>query len=312
MKKLELSNKIKVKRLIDITFPKRKSTGKNNNQKFFTVGKNSLARELSKWEVLYINKANENKLYELSYEISKELHVKGVSFDKNYLEKLYNGNQKRIKKFLPRIKNYKRTRYICPICEDVMDYSELTSDGGRLNETIEHILPKSKAPHFIVTPSNLVITCTKCNTNDHQNISNLKINSEINPYFDYFDIRKYLEVKLTLEKNLLKPEIVFKNCFEGRNFQIKNFIIIYNLLNSYTIQVTNAYYDILGQIKQQGIKDLDGLVILIESVKKSYRESYETDGEWIHNNYFGYVLSEKLLNQVSDIYSVIVQQAISL
>jgi len=180
MKRLELNSESTVKEALDIVFPQKRSSSPNNNGKFIDVGKQKFIEEFVKFEKLYIEKAKCNKLYEIYNIIPDPLHIGSYDFTyKELKDKLYNSKQESIRALLPTVKNPRGTRTICPICEDVMMSVK--------KKSIEHILPKSKAPHFIVTPVNLIIACQSCNGFEHQNNSKSPETSEVNPYFDFFE-----------------------------------------------------------------------------------------------------------------------------
>lgn len=300
MKRLELNSDSTVKEALELVFPKRRSKGENNNGKFIDVGKQKFIEEFVKFEKLYIEKAKCNKLYELYKIISEPLHIGNLDF--TYMElyaKLYDSKQKSIRSLLPTVKNPRGTRTICPICEEVMI--------SEIKRSIEHILPKSKAPHFIVTPVNLIIACQSCNGFGHQDASKSPETSEVNPYFDFFDIREYLEVEFVKSNDGLTPKVVLKEIFGERNLQIKHYIDIYNLLITYSEKVEMAFNDILLMIRD--ISKIEDIQIIVETAKEEYYNAYIKDGEWIHDNYFGYLVSYKLLEELNDSNQIILKQA---
>lgn len=300
MKRLELNSDSTVKEALELVFPKRRSRGENNNGKFIDVGKQKFIEEFVKFEKLYIEKAKCNKLYEIYDIISAPLHIGNHDFTyKELYAKLYDSKQKSIRSLLPTVKNPRGTRTICPICEEVMI--------SEIKRSIEHILPKSKAPHFIVTPVNLIIACQSCNGFGHQDDSKSPETSEVNPYFDFFDIREYLEVEFVQSIDGLTPKVVLKEIFGERNLQIQHYIDIYNLLITYSEKVEMAFNDILLMIR--GINKIEDIQIIVETEKKQYYDAYIKDGEWIHDNYFGYLVSHKLLEELNDSNQIILKQA---
>ncbi len=308
MKRLELNSESTVKEALELVFPKRRSRGENNNGKFIDVGKQKFIEEFVKFEKLYIEKAKCNKLYEIYNIIPDPLHIGNYDFTyKELKDKLYNSKQESIRGLLPTVKNPRGTRTICPICEDVMMSVK--------KKSIEHILPKSKAPHFIVTPVNLIIACQSCNGFEHQNNSKSPETSEVNPYFDFFDIREYLEVEFVKSIDGLTPKIVLKEIVDERDLQIQHYIDIYNLLITYSEKVEMAFNDILLKIhdnillKIHDINEIEAIQIIVETEKEEYYNAYIKDGEWIHDNYFGYLVSKKLMEELEHINQIILKQA---
>lgn len=308
MKRLELNSESTVKEALELVFPKRRSRGENNNGKFIDVGKQKFIEEFVKFENLYIEKAKCNKLYEIYNIIPAPLHIGNYDFTyKELKDKLYNSKQESIRGLLPTVKNPRGTRTICPICEDVMMSVK--------KKSIEHILPKSKAPHFIVTPVNLIIACQSCNGFEHQNNSKSPETSEVNPYFDFFDIREYLEVEFVKSIDGLTPKIVLKEIVDERDLQIQHYIDIYNLLITYSEKVEMAFNDILLKIhdnillKIHDINEIEAIQIIVETEKEEYYNAYIKDGEWIHDNYFGYLVSKKLMEELEHINQIILKQA---
>lgn len=310
MKRLKLNSNSTVKKALDIVFPKKRSRGLNNNGKFIDVGKHKFIEEFVKFEKLYIKKAKCNKLYEIYNNIPFPLHIGNYDFTyKELKDKLYDSKQESIRGLLPTVKNPRGTRIICPICEDVMMSVKKRS--------IEHILPKSKAPHFIVTPVNLIIACKSCNGFEHQNNSKSPETSEVNPYFDFFDIREYLEVEFVKSIDGLTPKVVLKEIVDERDLQIQHYIDIYNLLITYSEKVEMAFNDILLKIRDfkdillkiRDINEIETIQIIVETEKEEYYNAYIKDGEWIHDNYFGYLVSKKLMEELEHINQIILKQA---
>lgn len=308
MKRLKLNSNSTVKEALDIVFPKKRSSGLNNNGKFIDVGKQKFIEEFIKFEKLYIEKAKCNKLYEIYKNIPFPIRIGNYDFTyKELKDKLYNSKQESIRGLLPTVKNPRGTRTICPICEDVMMSVK--------KKSIEHILPKSKAPHFIVTPVNLIIACQSCNGFEHQNNSKSPETSEVNPYFDFFDIREYLEVEFVKSIDGLTPKIVLKEIVDERDLQIQHYIDIYNLLITYSEKVEMAFNDILLKIhdnillKIHDINEIKAIQIIVKTEKEEYYNAYIKDGEWIHDNYFGYLVSKKLMEELEHINQIILKQA---
>lgn len=300
MKRLELNSESTVKEALDIVFPQKRSSSPNNNGKFIDVGKQKFIEEFIKFEKLYIEKAKCNKLYEIYNNISFPIRIGNYDFTyKELNDKLYNSKQESIRSLLPTVKNPRGTRTICPICKDVMISVR--------KKSIEHILPKSKAPHFIVTPVNLIIACTSCNGFPHQYASESPETSEVNPYFDFFDIREYLEVEFVKSTDGLTPKVVLKEIFGERNLQIQHYIDVYNLLITYSEKSEMAFNDILLMIRD--ISKKEDIQIIVETAKEEYYNAYIKDGEWIHDNYFGYLVSYKLLEELNDSNQIILKQA---
>ncbi len=63
-------------------------------------------------------------------------------------------------------------RGICPIC------------GVQIASTLDHYLPKSKAPTLAVTPSNLIPACRDCNTNKKTDMVLKPDSTPVHLYFD--------------------------------------------------------------------------------------------------------------------------------
>lgn len=300
MKRLELNSDSTVKEALELVFPKRRSRGENNNGKFIDVGKQKFIEEFVKFEKLYIEKAKCNKLYEIYNIIPDPLYIGNHDFTyKELYAKLYDSKQKSIRSLLPTVKNPRGTRTICPICEEVMI--------SEIKKSIEHILPKSKAPHFIVTPVNLIIACQSCNGFGHQDDSKSPETSEVNPYFDFFDIREYLEVEFVKSNDGLTPKVVLKEILGERNLQIQHYIDVYNLLITYSEKSEMAFNDILLMIRD--ISKIEDIQIIVDTAKEEYYNAYIKDGEWIHDNYFGYLVSYKLLEELNDLNQIILKQA---
>lgn len=201
---------------------------------------------------------------------------------------------------------------ICPICEGVFS----------TKVTLEHIIPKSGKekngqklgePRLAILPINLVKCCGECNTSKHSKRSVTKEESEINPYFEEFDIENYIELNFNDTDETFQPNIKFHYQDNPMDKRIQNFINNYNIEKTYNHRIKLEFQKILTILANNPIT-------LTKSILKSYIEylsdMYSKNSEfekiddkyWFDQNYFGFLICEHLKiiieNDISVIYKL--------
>ena len=198
---------------------------------------------------------------------------------------------------------------ICPICEGVFS----------TKVTLEHIMPKSEKeendqklgePRLAILPINLVKCCGECNTSKHSKRSVTKEESEINPYFEEFDIEDYIEVNFNDTDEIFQPNIKFYYQDNPMDKRIQNFITNYNIEKTYNHRIKLEFQKILTILANNPIT-------LTKSILKSYIEhlldTYSKNSEfekigdeyWFDQNYFGFLICEHLNRKIENDISVI-------
>ena len=198
---------------------------------------------------------------------------------------------------------------ICPICEGVFS----------TKVTLEHIMPKSEKeendqklgePRLAILPINLVKCCGECNTSKHSKRSVTKEESEINPYFEEFDIENYIEVNFNDTDEIFQPNIKFYYQDNPMDKRIQNFITNYNIEKTYNHRIKLEFQKILTILANNPIT-------LTKSILKSYIEhlldTYSKNSEfekiddeyWFDQNYFGFLICEHLNRKIENDISVI-------
>ena len=201
---------------------------------------------------------------------------------------------------------------ICPICEGVFS----------TKVTLEHIMPKSEKeendqklgePRLAILPINLVKCCGECNTSKHSKRSVTKEESEINPYFEEFDIENYIEVNFNDTDEIFQPNIKFYYQDNPMDKRIQNFITNYNIEKTYNHRIKLEFQKILTVLANNPIT-------LTKSILKSYIEhlldTYSKNSEfekiddeyWFDQNYFGFLICKHLKriieNDISTVYKL--------
>lgn len=72
----------------------------------------------------------------------------------------------------------------CPLC------------GQRTISTLDHHLPKSKYPSLVVSPVNLIPSCSECNKIKTDNIPKTGKEESLHPYFDNVEVATWLKCKI--------------------------------------------------------------------------------------------------------------------
>ncbi|WP_261086882.1 HNH endonuclease [Streptococcus mitis] len=197
---------------------------------------------------------------------------------------------------------------ICPICEGVFS----------TKVTLEHIMPKSEKeendqklgePRLAILPINLVKCCGECNTSKHSKRSVTKEESEINPYFEEFDIEDYIEVNFNDTDEIFQPNIKFYYQDNPMDKRIQNFITNYNIEKTYNHRIKLEFQKILTILANNPIT-------LTKSILKSYIEhlldTYNKNSEfekiddkyWFDQNYFGFLICKYLKRIIENDISV--------
>ncbi|MDW8759251.1 hypothetical protein Q7W32_05350 [Streptococcus suis] len=208
---------------------------------------------------------------------------------------------------------------ICPICEGTFT----------TKVTLEHIIPKGEErgkPQFAILPINLVKCCAECNTSKHNKASTLARDREINPYFEVIDIKENLELCFELDSNMEFGRMKLKEITKYQNDSddvaaIKNFIEIYNIIQTYQNRINIEYNRIVSVLSKQLILPLSKNVLdqYIDKMRNDYDEKYRLEEEWIDQNYFGKLICETLTdafkndrNNIDRFYEVVKQKQLSI
>ncbi|HEM4766241.1 TPA: HNH endonuclease [Streptococcus suis] len=187
---------------------------------------------------------------------------------------------------------------ICPICEGTFT----------TKVTLEHIIPKgSKGRYqFAILPINLVKCCAECNTSKHQEHSKSARDREVNPYFEEefkgkVDIENYLILRFMYNSEMETWEMKLVPPSEDENdsddvAMVKNFINIYNIIQTYQNRVNIEYNRMISVLSKQLILPLSKNVLVeyIKKMRNDYSEKYTLEEGWIDQNYFGKLICETL------------------
>lgn len=144
----------------------------------------------------------------------------------------------------------------CPFC------------GHRKVSTLDHYLPKSLYPSFVVTPVNLVPACSTCNTGKSSTISERSEEEVLHPYFDDLGSEKFL-FSTVIES--VPPVIMFQiippeSWSRLLSLRMKNHFKKFKLAELYSLHSTD---EIIGQMDYwEGIEE--------EELKKLFIDQFES------------------------------------
>ena len=269
-----------------------------------TVDRDELRSFLIELDKEYERKASAHELHELDVDIIQpQCEISPTWYDSHIRKESKGLFQK-----FPVVKN-SNNQAICPICEGVFS----------TKVTLEHIIPKSGKekngqklgePRLAILPINLVKCCGECNTSKHSKRSVTKEESEINPYFEEFDIENYIEVNFNDTDEIFQPNIKFYYQDNPMDKRIQNFITNYNIEKTYNHRIKLEFQKILTILANNPIT-------LTKSILKSYIEhlldTYSKNSEfekiddeyWFDQNYFGFLICEHLNRKIENDISVI-------
>ena len=269
-----------------------------------TVDKEVLRSFLIELDKEYESKASMHKLHELDVDMIQSQCEILPSWYRNHIREESKGL---FQKF-PVVKN-SNNQAICPICEGVFS----------TKVTLEHIIPKSEEekngqklgePRLAILPINLVKCCGECNTSNHSKKSLKEEESEINPYFEEFNIQNYIEVNFNDTDEVFQPNIVFHYRDTPMDKRIQNFINNYNIEKTYNHRIKLEFQKILTTLAKKSLT-------LTKTILKSYIEhlldTYSKNSEfekiddeyWFDQNYFGFLICEHLNRKIENDISVI-------
>ena len=78
---------------------------------------------------------------------------------------------------------------------------------------LDHVLPQSRFEKLAITPINLVPFCASCNKGKGTKTGNKEMGI-LNPYFNCYELKAYLELNMIIIDNKIDIEIKIK----GKNF----------------------------------------------------------------------------------------------
>lgn len=252
---------------------------------------------LSELEEEYKRKAAAGKLYAIQINDTK----RPSKFDANTFKKWYNNYIRKEERGLfqkfPVVVNA-HNQAICPMCEGVFS----------TKVTLEHIIPKGGGGDYrlAILPFNLIKCCGECNTSNHSEKSNCENNSEINPYFEEFDINKYLTISFEdIEKQGYLPKVEFNYNESTEGHRVRSFIDNYNIEKIYNHRIKLEYQKMLTTLASSPIiSKKSSLESFIDRKRKDYEANrdYEKIGNeyWIDQNYFGCLMCEQLINSMKN------------
>lgn len=153
-------------------------------------------------------------------------------------------------------------RGVCPIC------------GIRIVSTLDHYLPKTKAPTLSVTPNNLIPSCRDCNMDKRADMTFDPQNTPVHLYFDFVPDEPWLFTRI--DENL--EVIYFVKCPQtwdaGLRSRVEKHLDFYKLYDLYSIHASQEVADKLCRweelVEFGGINQLQ---TYIESECKSIEKS---------------------------------------
>ena len=155
----------------------------------------------------------------------------------------------------------------CPIC------------GHRKVTTLDHYLPKSLFPSFVVAPINLIPSCFECNKKKSSKISESSEKETIHPYFDDLGNERFLFANvIETEPPVINFSVVAPSTWSDQLAErVKHHFEIFRLNMLYRIHAAD---EILGQIEYWSLLNKNSLQKHLaeqaSSRKKVHINSWET------------------------------------
>lgn len=245
-------------------------------------------------EVEYIQYAKKGELFRLGS--SSEL----FEISKKKLKSFFQRNSSDIRKILPQTTSTNITgSAICPICERMYPG----------DPTTEHVLPQNVAVEFILTPVNMVVACGDCNSMKHSSMGTSKLDTEINLYFEEYDISNNIQFDMEWKYGEYLPKISFKRT-DGESEVIQSrlevFWNIYNLGVTYTKEATKVYEgvlsSILGKYIASPINKVSATILLdyLNKLNDDSLKSYSIDKRY-SEKYWEYRMTKFFINNYTEL-----------
>lgn len=204
-------------------------------------------QELIKHQSIYEQYAKAKELFQcepmdsvasVSKNIMKDLYDEDLKYAENLRDDLY--------ALSPRV---------CPICEKSWGYDD---------QTLDHILPKTKFPQFAITPLNLVVTCNVCNKKKNANYGKNINEGVMHPYFTCMDLAIMLECVIKITHSDIETTIQLKNrdilleegidCSEESYQRLVFFFEQYKLGERYSILARQSLQNIIDMYTDYDLK----------------------------------------------------------
>lgn len=226
----------------------------------------------------FLKRFNENKLYKLTPNTN-------LKNSKNDLLTLYDYQSSVIISVRESIKKL-QTQTIVSTCQNC------TIDSAN---TLDHLLPKSKFPEFVVNPKNLIPCCSTCNSYKLNSINDDGKDLFLNLYLDKLPEEQYLFTDITLDKY---NEIHFQ-------FYLKN---IDNKINTDFFDILKNHYRKLCLYERMRLKsieyisELENLILgfkenlPLDEIINILRNNAQINKKAYGQNHWKYILEETLLN----------------
>lgn len=251
----------------------------NNN--YFEKELNEEINDLVEEEKEYIEKGESKKLYEIKE--SKHEKIKKL-YDKFYGNQKYEYRSEIIGKTVR-----------CPICGSPFGYGTLWLD---------HVLPQSRFEKLAITPINLVPFCASCNKGKGTKTGNKEMGI-LNPYFNCYELKAYLELNMIIIDNKIDIEIKIKEYseileekeIEEHNYKkIKFHIELYKITETLKKRAEAVYATTLLGIIKLGSKEILKENKIKSRLKEIQNREYIDTSEYLDEEFFKQKLIEELLN----------------
>ncbi|MGC4234550.1 MAG: hypothetical protein QM594_16330 [Niabella sp.] len=156
----------------------------DTSQKSVFLDIDSIVGILSDRENLYIEKVEDNTLFQIPHEQNIfSSRVNKAKLTSYYKYRLANTKMANGRKFYDEI-ILSAPQNTCPYCTI------------RTVKTIDHFLPKGEYPSYSITPANLVPSCTDCNIGKKTSYPTSQDNQTFHPYFDKVDDECWIKAVL--------------------------------------------------------------------------------------------------------------------
>lgn len=238
----------------------------------------SITQNLMNDEKRYVERIKTKELY---LEKEKHTHHKDITikdmvnlYDRKLLNKAYIS-----RKYYDKIRLSSK---VCPFC------------GKRQTSTVDHFLPKTIYPSFVVTPMNLVPCCKDCNINKDDIKFTKEENMFFHPYEEDTDAFQWLIAKIEMKSGV----IMFDFNVSDKYIDPMTFYRMYNQFHALQLK---EYYDEEANIKFNRTKEFYKELKHGKNGKKQLKDHFlmEQKKNSVDKNYlnsFEYVYYSTLIN----------------
>ena len=144
-------------------------------------------------------------------------------------------------------------------------------------DTLDHYLPKTKYPALVVTPFNLIPSCSACNKSKGSIVGNQRSDEPLHPYYDNIDDEIWLKCDIIHEEEFaIKYRVIRPDAWSGELFiRAEKYFRDLKLNIKFTSNANYEYSCRIRSHKRHYLKDTkEGFFEFMQESLEDYETSY--------------------------------------